>query len=381
MLRICAATIFAAMLAGSASAAGTYDRGNSHEPSSLDPHKTSSVNEAHILRDLFEGLVMPDAAARVIPGAAKSWTVSDDGTVYTFTLRDDARWSNGDLVTAEDFVYSFRRLENPDTAAAYASMLYVVKNAEEVNAGKAKPEEIAVKAIDARSLEITLKAPTPYFLELLTHQATYPVHRTSVENLGANWQKPGNLVSNGAFTLTEWVPHDHITITRNPRFRETANVTLDSVIYYPTDDRSTAMKRFETGDLESNDDIPTEQLADLRKTFGNQIHVGAYLGIYYYTFKLDKAPWNDVRLRRAISMAIDRDFLAEKIWSGSMFPAFGMVPPVIETYQSYRATYADLLGIYRDKCAELFSTEPVQLAEDVDLGYIRAQNIQIDVDT
>ena len=150
-------------------------------------------------------------------------------------------------------------------------MLYVVKNAEAVNAGKAKPEEIGVKAIDAKTLEITLNAPTPYFLEMLTHQATYPVNRASIEKLGADWIKPGNLVSNGAFTLAEFVPNDHIKLVKNPKFHDAANVKLDAVNFFPTEDRSTAIKRFEAGELDSNDDLPTEQLADLRAKFGDQV--------------------------------------------------------------------------------------------------------------
>ena len=217
LLRLATEITLSGMLITSAFAEMIYNRGNLADPESLDPHKTSTVYEAHILRDLFEGLVMPDAKANLIPGAAESWTTSQDGKVYTFKLRQDAVWSNGDPVTADNFVYAFQRLENPDTAAEYASMLYVVQNAEEVNAGKAKPEELGIRALDEKTLEITLKAPTPYFLELLTHQSTYPVNRASLEKLGVNWIKPGNLISNGAFTLAEWVPNDHIKLVRNPK--------------------------------------------------------------------------------------------------------------------------------------------------------------------
>src|SRR6266542_2143197 len=241
-----------------ASAESVWNRGNSADPESLDPHKTSTVYEAHILRDLFEGLVMQDAKSNLIPGAAESWTISPDGKVYTFKLRADAVWSNGEPVTSDDFVYSFRRLQNPETAAEYASMLYVVKNGEAVNKGKAKPEELGVKAIDPKTLEITLDEPTPYFLEMLTHQATYPVNHASIDKLGADWIKPGKLVSNGAFTLAEFVPNDHIKIVKNPKFHDAASVKLDVVNYFPTEDRSTAMKRYEAGEIDSNDDIPTE---------------------------------------------------------------------------------------------------------------------------
>lgn len=345
------------LAAGPALAESVYNRGNSADPESLDPHKTSTVYEAHILRDLFEGLVMQDATSDLIPGAAESWTVSDDGTVYTFKIRDDAVWSNGDPVTAEDFVYSLRRLQDPATGAEYASMLYVVKGAEEVNTGKGKPEDLAVRALDDKTLEVTLKAPTPYFLEMLTHQAAYPVHKASIEKLGADWIKPGNLVSNGAFTLVEFVPNDHIKLTKNPKFHAADEVKLDVVNYIPTEDRSTAIKRFEAGELDSNDDLPTEQLADLRAKFGDQIKIGPYLGTYYYAVKLDKEPWTNARLRRAVSMAIDRDFLAEKVWGNSMIPAYSMVPPGIEGYTPALADYADMPQLDREDAAEAILTE------------------------
>src|SRR5436190_6808752 len=169
LFKLTAAIALAGMLAGAASAEMVWNRGNSCEPESLDPHKTSAVCEANILRDLFEGLVMSDARGELIPGVAESWTISPDGTVYAFKLRSDAIWSNGDPVTADDFVYALGRLENPETGAEYASMLYVIKNAEAINTGKVKPETIGARGIDAKTLEITLNAPTPYFLEMLTH--------------------------------------------------------------------------------------------------------------------------------------------------------------------------------------------------------------------
>ncbi|RWM18237.1 MAG: peptide ABC transporter substrate-binding protein [Mesorhizobium sp.] len=349
------ATVFATTMA---LAAGTfytpafaevvYNRGTAAESESLDPHKTSTIYEAAVLRDLFQGLVMQDAKANVIPGAAESWTVSDDGTVYTFKLRKDGVWSDGAPVTADDFVYAFHRLEDPATGAEYASMLYPVKNAEEVNTKKAKPEEMGVKAIDANTLEVTLKAPTPYFLEMLTHQATYPVSKASIDKLGADWIKPGNLVSNGAYTLVEWVPNDHIKLVKNPKFWDAASVKIDTVNYIPTEDRSSAIKRFEAGELDSYDDLPTEQLADLKAKFGDQIRIGPYLGTFYFAINTDKAPWDNVELRNAISMAIDREFIAEKVWQNAMLPGYSMVPPGIEGYTPSVAKFADMSQIDRE---------------------------------
>ena len=339
------------MVAAPALAEMVWNRGNSADVESLDPHKTSTVYEAHILRDLFEGLVMQDAESDLIPGAAESWTISDDGTVYVFKIRDDAVWSNGDPVTADDFVYSFRRLLDPATGAEYASMLYVVKGGEAANSGEGPVDGIGVRALGPKSLEVTLAAATPYFLEMLTHQAAYPVNPKAVEQLGDDWVKPGNMVSNGAFTLLEHIPNDHITVVKNPSFHGAANVKLDRVVFWPTEDRSTAMKRFEAGELDSNDDFPAEQYADLQAKFGDQLKVGPYLGTYYYTMKWDKAPWDNVELRNAISMAIDRDFLAEKVWAGTMIPAYGMVPPGVEGYDSYVAPYAGMSQLDREDAA------------------------------
>ena len=326
------------------------------------------------MRDLFEGLVMQDNKAALIPGVAESWTVSDDGRTYTFKLRANAMWSDGSPVTAEDFVYSFRRLEDPATAAEYASMLYPIVNAEEVNTGKAKPEDMGVKAIDATTLEVTLKAPTPYFLEMLTHQATYPVSKASIEKDGADWIKPGKLVSNGAFTLAELVPNDHIKLVKNPKFHDAANVKIDVINFIPTEDRSSAMKRFEAGELDSYDDLPTEQLTDLKAKFGDQIRIGPYLGTYYYAIKTDKAPWDNVELRNAVSMAIDRDFLAEKVWQNSMFPGYSMVPPGIEGYTSAMASFADKSQIDREE-------EAVKILEELGYGPDKPLKMEIRYNT
>ncbi|MCR4282376.1 MAG: peptide ABC transporter substrate-binding protein, partial [Bauldia sp.] len=325
-----------------------WNRGNSADPESLDPHKTATIYEAHIIKDLFEGLVTEDVVANPVSGAAESWTISDDGTVYTFKIRDNAVWSNGDPVTADDFVFSFRRLLDPATGAEYASMLYVVKNGEDANGGKVPVDQIGVTAIDAKTLEVTLQAPTPYFLEMLQHQATFPVNPKNLAEFGDDWVKPGNMVSNGAFTLAEFIPNDHITVVRSPTFHDAANVKLDKVVYWPTEDRSTAMKRYEAGELDSNDDFPTEQLADLKAKFGDQLKLGPYLGTYYYAMKWDKEPWSNVQLRNAVSMAIDRDFLAEKVWNNTMVPAYGMVPPGISGYASYAAPYAGMSQIDRE---------------------------------
>lgn len=337
-----------AITATGAFAEVVFNRGNSADPESLDPHKTSTVYEANILRDLFTGLMAQDAKAEVIPGAAESYTVSADGKVYTFKMRANGKWSDGTPVTAHDFVYSWQRLVNKDTAAEYAYMLAPVVNAEAITKGEKKPEELGVKAVDDLTFEVTLNAPTPYFLEMLTHQATYAISKANVEKFGADFIKPGNLVSNGAYMLAEFVPNDHIKAVKNPNFYDAANVQIDTVNYIPTEDRSTAMKRLEAGELDSNDDIPTEQLTELKAKFGDQVRIGPYLGTYYYAFKVDKAPWDNVKLRHAISMAVDRDYLAEKVWQNTMVPAYSFVPPGITGYEAQPTEYAEKTQLDRE---------------------------------
>jgi oligopeptide transport system substrate-binding protein len=370
LAKLTAGVCLAALLSGTAFAEVVFNRGNSADPESLDPHKTSTVYEAHILRDLFLGLTTEDAKAETIPGAAESWTVSDDGTVYTFKLRSDGKWSDDTPVTANDFVFSWRRLVDPATGAEYAYMLAPVVNAEAITAGEKKPDELGVKAIDDYTFEVTLNAPTPYFLEMLTHQATYAVSQANVEKFGADFVKPGNLVSNGAYTLAEFIPNDHVKVVKNPLFFDAANVKIDTVNFIPTEDRSTAIKRFEAGELDSNDDFPTEQLADLKAKFGDQVRVGPYLGTYYYVFKLTEEPWSNPKVRHAISMAIDRNFLAESVWQNTMIPSYSFVPPGISNYESQATDYADMDQLDREDEAKKMLEE---------LGYTPEHPLQMEI--
>jgi oligopeptide transport system substrate-binding protein len=345
-------TTMLVMTATGAFAEVVFNRGNSADPESLDPHKTSTVYEANIVRDLFLGLMIQNAKADVEPGAAESYTVSPDGKVYTFKMRAGATWSDGTPVTANDFVFSWRRLVDPATAAEYAYMLAPVVNAEDITAAKKKPDELGIKAVDDMTLEVTLNAPTPYFLEMLTHHSTSALSQANVEKFGADFIKPGNLVSNGAYVLAEFVPNDHIKAVKNDKFYDAANVKIDTVNYIPTEDRSTAMKRFEAGELDSNDDIPTEQLADLKAKFGDQVRLGPFLGTYYYVFKTDKAPWDNVKLRHAVSEAIDRDYLADKVWQNTMIPAYSLVPPGISGYETKTVEYSEMSQIDREDAAK-----------------------------
>ncbi|KFB11234.1 peptide ABC transporter substrate-binding protein [Nitratireductor basaltis] len=347
----------AAILASvSMASAVTYVRGNDGDPETLDQHKTSTVSEAHLLRDLYEGLVIYDAKAKVVPGVAESWEMSEDGTVYTFKLREDAKWSNGDPVTAEDFVFSFQRIQDPETGAKYATIQYPIKNAEAINKGEMEPSELGVKAVDEHTFEITLERPTPYFLELLTHQTGLPVHKASVEEHGSDFVKPENIVTNGAYTLKSFEVNDKIVMEKNENFREADSVQIDMIEWIPFEDRSACVRRFEAGEVHSCSDLPTEQLASIKERLGDQVRTPPYLGTYYYALNTQNEALADNRVRQALAMTIDREFIADEIWSGSMLPAYTLVPPGISNYVDNppKPDWAEMSPLDReDKAIEL----------------------------
>ncbi|NSX54375.1 peptide ABC transporter substrate-binding protein [Parasulfitobacter algicola] len=336
--------------------AQTYMRGNDSDPETLDQHKTSTVVEANLLRDLYEGLVIYNTKAETIPGVASDWTISDDGLVYTFNIREDAQWSNGDPVTAGDFVFSFNRIMQPATAAKYANILYPIKGSEAINKGEGEGVELGAKAIDDKTLEITLERPTPFFIELLTHQTALPLHQASVEQHGDDFVRPGNMISNGAYTLVSFRPNDMIVMQKNENFHDAENVAIETINYIPFEDRANCARRFEAGEVHSCSDIAAEQIDDLKSRLGDAVRVAPYLGVYYYGINTAREPFDDVRIRQAMSMSIDREFLAESIWAGAMIPATGWVPPGIGNYVDPQPSmeYADLPMLDReDRALEL----------------------------
>ena len=323
-----AATLAAVLMAGGgqAIAESVLRVGNMGEPASLDPHYVSGTWENRIVGDMFLGLTTEGPDGKTVPGAAESWTVSSDGMVYTFKLRSHS-WSDGTPVTAEDFAYAMRRILRPDTAAEYASLLYTIKNAEAVNSGKAKPEELGVRAIDASTLEITLEGPTPYFIDQLPHYTAYPVPRHLVEKFGKDWTKTGNIATNGAYMLGEWLPNDHVTLVKNPKFYDAASVSIDKVVLYPQEDRAAVQKRFRAGEIEVATDFASDQIDWLKANLAKETHIAPYLGNYYYPINTRKPPFNDKRVRQALSMAIDRDTIVNKVMKTGEISAYSFVPP------------------------------------------------------
>ncbi|MHB8886364.1 MAG: peptide ABC transporter substrate-binding protein [Methylovirgula sp.] len=309
-----------------------WRRGASGDPGSLDPDKASTLIEANILSELFEGLVTLDARGRIIPGVAESWTVNPERTVYRFKFRPNARWSNGDKVVPADFVFSFRRLMNPATGAQYANILYTLKNAEQVNKGALPVKALGVRALGDSELELTLAHPVPYLLEQLTHMTALPLNPRNVAAYGETFTKPGHLVSNGPFMLKSFFPDDQLVLVKNPYYYDAAHVKLAKEIFIPLEDRAAALRRFMAGEIDSYDDVPVDQIAFVRARLGSEFKVAPELGGYYYAFDTRHPPFNDVRVRQALSMVIDREFLADKIWGGTMQPAYSFVPPGIASY-------------------------------------------------
>jgi len=332
-------------LAGGMSAAALAQSvihiGNSGEPDSLDPHFASGTWENRIIGDMLVGLMTEAADGSVIPGAAESYDVSDDGLVYTFNLRQDAVWSDGEPVTAEDFVFSLRRILAPETAAQYAFLLYPIQGAEAINAGEADPETLGAAAVDDHTLQITLEAPTPYFVELTTHYTAWPVPQHVVEEHGNDWIRPENIVVNGPYILEEWVPQTHVHLVRNEMFWDNENVAIDEVFFYPTEDRSAALRRFRAGELDINTDFPSEQISFLEEELPDSYRIAPYLGIYYYPINSNDPALSDQRVRAALSMALNREAITDQVLQTGEIPATSFVPPM-PGYEPATAPYAGM---------------------------------------
>ncbi|MDX1405927.1 MAG: peptide ABC transporter substrate-binding protein [Woeseiaceae bacterium] len=345
LLMACIAVLFAAC--GRTDDVGTIsvlNRGLGAEPESLDFHKARTIQAGDVQRDIGEGLMGYTATGELVLAAAQGYQMSDDGLEYTFALHPDGRWSNGERVTAHDFVYSFRRLVDPDTAAFYAEQsLGTVVNATDIIAGRKQPGELGVEAIDDLRLRITLSYPVPYFLALLTHPSTFPVHRASVLEHGDAHARPGNLVSNGAYRLVDWQVGSHIDIERNEYYRMNAETDIDRVRHHVTPEDSVELNRYRAGELDITANVPAESFERMRRERPDELRVSPYLAVYFYGFNMTRAPFSDnTKLRQALSMAIDRETITENVVGRGETPAYSWVPPGIHNYEPRRFLYADL---------------------------------------
>jgi oligopeptide transport system substrate-binding protein len=317
--------------------ATTLRMGNGGEPLTLDPAKATIVNEDRIMEGLFEGLTVLDPAANPIPGMAESWSVSDDKLTWTFKLRD-ATWSDGVAVTAEDFVFSFRRLFDPKTRSGYASLFYMIKGSEAANAKGGPLKDIGVTAPNAKTLVIELTNPTPFLPALLAHWLAYPVPKHIIVEKGEEWIKPGNLVGNGAFVLKEWRPNDFIRLEKNPQFHDSANVCLTKLLIFPTTDSAAAARSVRAGELDTNATFAGQNREALKKDLPGYVREAPYALIQYELFNTKNLILKDVRVRQALSLAIDRELIAGRIIGGASQPARSLVPPDILGYQSGAVT-------------------------------------------
>ena len=309
--------------------------GNGTEPASLDPHIATGVPEHHIMSSVMEGLVLKDRRSlEPRPGVAESWTISDDGRVYTFKLRDDARWSNGDPHIANDYVWSWWRALQPALGNQYAYMLFPIKNAKRYYDRETEDfGDVGVKALDQRTLQVTLTNPTPYFLQLLDHYSLFPVHQATIEKFGnadqrgTRWSYEGNLVSNGPFKLDEWKINRHITVTRNLHYWDNDNVALNGIVFKPVENTVTEERMFRAGQLHVTSSVPADKISTYRKSNSTELKIAPYLGTYFYRLNIKTPQLQDRRVRRALGMAIDREKLVENITKGGQIPAYTMTPP------------------------------------------------------
>jgi len=304
---------------------------NGTEVASLDPHKTEGVPESDVITNLLEGLITTDSAGQLVPGVAQSWDRQQN--VWTFTLRPEARWSNGEPVTAQDFVYSWQRLADPKTASPYASYLQYahIANVDEVIAGRLPPAALGVKALDARRFQVTLSQPVPWFTAMLAHTALKPVYRPTIEQWGDKWTRPEHYVGNGAFTLNNWVVNEKITLKRNPQYWDNAHTVIETVTFLPISSETSDINRYRSGGVDiTNSAIPPELFPMLKKDLGSQVRVSPYLCTFYYELNNQRAPFNDARVRAAVKLTLDRQIIAEKVMGQGQIPAFSLTPPYID---------------------------------------------------
>ena len=318
-------------------------RGNGTEVATIDPHKSQGVPESHVIRDLLEGLVNQDGEGNTIPGVAESWETTDNKT-FTFHLRKDAKWSNGDPVTAEDFVYSWQRAVDPATASPYAWYMEYTKmvNAKDIVAGKKDKSELGVKAVDANTLVVELDTAVPYFVMMMGHTTMKPVHQATVEKFGDQWTKPGNFVGNGAFSVDQWVVNERLVLKRNEQYWNNDKTVLNKVTFLPIENQVAEMNRFLSGEIDFTNELPTEHFKRLKKEYAEDVSVAGNLCTYYYIFNTKKAPFDDVRVRKAISYAIDRNIVSDAILAQGQKPAYFLTPEITAGFNPELPAYGKM---------------------------------------
>jgi len=320
-------------------------------PRSLDPQLTTDIPSQRVLDDLFEGLVALSIDGKPVPGVAASWQHSADSRTWVFHLRENARWSNGEPLTADDFVYSWRREVDPKTASAYAQALAPIVNGLDIALGRKPPQTLGVQADDPYTLTVHLVAPTPYLLDLLDQGYLYPVYRPAIERYGDDWVRPEHIVSNGAFSLQEQIIGNRITLRANPHYWDASQVRLRTVVYYSMPDRAQAVLRYLAGDVQFTDSFAASQRPWLKSTLGEQVVNSPWLGIYMLAFNLRMPPFRDnPALRQALILAIDRPALTRYLKYDMYEPADTLMPP-LSGYQPQHPAWASLSQLERNALA------------------------------
>lgn len=301
---------------------------NGSEVASLDPHKVEGTPESNIILNLLEGLVSTDANGHVVPAAAATWENQDFKT-WTFHLRPDAVWSDGSPVTAQDFVYSWQRLADPQIASPYASYLQYAKieNVDDILTGKKSPQTLGVKAIDDKTLQVQLSEPVPYFVSMLSHTSLKPVKQAVVEKFGDKWTLPANYVGNGAYRLKEWVVNERIVLERSPSYWNNKKTVIDQATFLPIASEVSDVNRFRSGEIDiTNNAIPPNLFVKMKKEIPEQLHVNPFLCTFYYEINNQRAPFTDARVRTAVKLTLDRDIIANKIMGQGQIPAYNFTP-------------------------------------------------------
>jgi oligopeptide transport system substrate-binding protein len=309
----------------------SLDVANQGEPLSLDPHKASGTWENNIIGNMFIGLTTENGRAEPVPGMAERWEVSDDGRTWTFFLRR-AQWSDGEACDAHDFEFAFRRILDPENLAEYAAILYPIKNAEAVNHGQMRPDAVGVRALDDLTLEIELEHPAPYLPQMLKHYTSFPVPKHRVEQFGDDWIKPENIAVNGPYKLVRWWSNYIVHLERNRNFFDDANVVLEHLYFYPATDVTAAARKVRSGEAGWSTRFPSNQVDELRRVLPGFVRVAPYLTCNYFSFNTTRSPFNDVRVRQALAMAYEREFVASQIYRTGERPAYSFVPPGVANY-------------------------------------------------
>ena len=320
---------------------GVFHFGNGSEPQGIDPHIVTGVPEHHILISLCEGLTIPNLNnGGNLPGAAESWTVSDDGKEYIFNLNKNGKWSNGDPVTADDFVWSWMRILTASLGSQYPDMLYYLKGAEEYHTGVINNfDEVGVKAVDKYTLKVNLKNPTPFFIGMLSHYSTWPVHKETVLKHGAiddrngQWTRPGNFVCNGPFQLKSWELNNKIVVEKNPNYWDAEKVSLNEMHFYPVSNVMTEDRMFRAGQLHVTSTLPSQKCPIYIEENNPDLRIDPYMGQYFYRLNTNNPSLQDVRVRKALAFSIDRKLLVEKVTKCGQIPAYSFTPPGSNGYQ------------------------------------------------